>query len=108
MTCVVKTRGVTGSLRPSGLVNGGKITKVTLSDSAWTLLPPTPLSGRNAMRIQNRSGSKIYLQYDNTEPVNDGMELDSGGENFYDITDTIPLYASADVNGAVIRVEELS
>lgn len=101
----------TVTFTPSGLRNGGRITEVTLSDVAWTVLPATALASRNAMSIQNVSGSEIKVNYDFTAPLPAGYVgtvIPSGGERQYDITDAIPLYAKAETGSPIIIVEEIS
>jgi hypothetical protein len=60
------------------------------------------------MGIQNYSGVDIKINYNNTEPGYVGVILKDGNERFYDISDTIPLYAKAASGTPTIIVEELS
>jgi hypothetical protein len=93
---------------PSGLSVAGRITKVTINAVTWTPLPAIPLANRNGMTIQNRSGVPIYFEYNNTNPVGDGILLPNGGERFYDIKPSIILYASCSAGTALLYVEEIS
>jgi hypothetical protein len=96
-----------GSFITSGLKTGGKITEVTVNASTWTALPPTSLSGRNAISVQNTSGVEVKVNYDNTEPGYVGMVLPDGIERFYDIS-TVILYAKSSGADAVLNVEEIA
>lgn len=102
------------TIHPTGLNNGGKVTKVTVTDAAWTALPPTPLTGRNAIRVQNQSTSQIRTNYDFTGPLPagyEGMWVKPNGETFYDITDSVVIYAKAEPGAGSITeilVEEIS
>lgn len=106
--CVIAGQVTRGVVSPSGLRNGGLITSVTLNALTWTALPPTALTGRNAICIQNISAVEIRLQYDNSVVGYEGVTIASGAERFYDITDTIILYAKASAGTPVIVVEEIS
>ena len=97
-----------GEFSPTGLNNGGQITEVTLNSSTWTTLPSTPLTNRNAISIQNWSGSEIKINYDNGVSGYVGIVIPDGGERFYDIKDTILIYAKAASGTPTINVEELS
>ena len=93
---------------PSGLNIAGKITEVTLSSGAWTALPPTPLTDRNAISIQNLSGIEIKVNYDNAEAGYKGMVISQGSERFYDITDQVVVYAKSASGTPTVTVEEIS
>lgn len=92
----------------SGLRTAGLISEVELSDTDWTALPPTPLAGRNAMSIQNTSGVSIKINYDPTETRYFGVQIASGLERFYDIKETIQIFAKAQTGTPKIILEELS
>jgi hypothetical protein len=93
---------------PSGLKTAGLITEVTVTSAAWVELPTTPLANRNAISIQNPSGTNIKINYDNSIVTYTGIIIASGSERFYDITDQIPIYAKAESGSVTIVVEELS
>lgn len=104
---IVKTTAV-GTFRPTGLNVAGKITVVTISDSAWAAMPATALSGRNAISIQNQSVVEVKVNYDSGEAGYVGMVIPAGGERFYDITDNIVIYAKSSSGNVDIVVEEIS
>jgi len=104
---VIRT-SATGVFSPTGLKLGGRMTAVTLNSSTWTALPPTPLENRNAINIQNYSGSNIKLNFDNTVPTYDGIQMNDQVERNYDIKDSILIFAKSEVSGAIIWVEEIS
>jgi hypothetical protein len=104
---VVRTTA-TGEFTFSGLKTGGKVTEVTLNSSTWTALPATPLTNRNAISIQNRSGIEIKINYDNGVSGYEGVIIPNNGERFYDITDTIVMYAKSTTGTPTINVEELA
>ena len=99
---------VTGEFTPTGLTTAGLLTPVILSDAAWTALPPSALTDRNAISIQNVSGVEIKVNYDNTEVGYVGVAVESGAERFYNITDSIPIYAKAASGTPTIMIEEIS
>jgi hypothetical protein len=109
--CVIAGQDATGTFSVTGLQNGGKVTEVTLSAASWTALPPTALSGRNAICIQNISAVEIKLNYDYTAALPagyTGVVIPSGAERFYDVGDTIVIYAKAQAGSPIIVVEEIS
>ena len=93
---------------PSGLSVAGRITKVALSSAAWTALPTTPLANRNGMTIQNRSGGIMYIEYNNSNPVGDGILVPNNGERFYDVKPSIVIYACLASGTGNVYVEEIS
>jgi hypothetical protein len=102
-----------GTFTPSGLRTGGKVTEVDIDDATWTALPPTALAGRNAVRIQNRTGFEIKTNYDSFAVLPAGyvgMVISDKGEAYYDITDAIPIYAKAASGAGTITlfIEEVS
>lgn len=111
MACTIKSLPVldaNGNFTPSGLTTGGRITIVTLSSASWTALPLTPLASRNAISVQNQSAVQIKLGYDDLEAGYIGMILEPGGERFYNITDSIIMYAKASSGAPDIAVEEIA
>jgi len=99
---------VSGEFTPSGLRISGKVTEVVLSDTAWTALPPVPLTNRNAINIQNYSGTQIKLNFDPSIPTYTGVIVNDQSERNYDIKDTILVYAKAEIGNPVIIIEEVS
>jgi hypothetical protein len=99
---------VTGTFTPSGLKNGGRVSQVTLSSTNWLPLPSSALANRNAINIQNYSGSDIFLNFDNAVAGFNGVLIRDQSERNYDITDNIIIYAKSQVNGAIIVIEEVS
>lgn len=92
----------------TGLRIAGLITEVELSDSEWRPLPATPLANRNALSIQNVSGTNMKINYTDTDPGYTGVQISSGAERFYDITESIVIYGKAQSGNPKIIVEELS
>lgn len=95
----------------SGLHVGGRISEVTLSSAAWTALPAVALVGRNAISIQNVSGVEIKINYNSFAALPagyTGVVIPVGGERYYDITDTISIFAKAQAGSPIIIVEELA
>jgi hypothetical protein len=99
---------VAGSIKPSGLNIGGRISQVALNTSTWTALPASPLANRNALAIQNISGIEIKIQYDNATVGYSGLAIASNAERYYDITDSIVIYAKAASGTPSITVEEIA
>jgi hypothetical protein len=98
--------GLTAS--PGGLTTGGKITEVTLNSSSWVALPPTALTDRNGMGLQNPNATAIKLNFDNTEPGYVGWRIAPNGETFLDVKDSIIVYAKAEVGNPTLVVMEIA
>lgn len=103
----VRTSGE-GTFRPAGLQNGGKITIQTVNSTTWTALPAAALTDRNAISIQNQSTTEIKINYDNTVVGYVGLIIPAGGERFYDITDSIFIYAKSALGTIDLAIEEIS
>lgn len=99
---------VSGEFSPSGLKISGRVTEVVLSDTAWTALPPVPLVNRNAINIQNYSGTQIKLNFDPAISTYTGVVVNDQSERNYDIKDSIVIYAKAEIGNPVIVIEEVS
>jgi len=97
-----------GTLTPSGLTTGGLDTLIALSDSAWTALPSSPLSGRNSIQIQNQSDVDIKTKFVNTGDYSVGCIVSAGGSQFYDITDSILIYGRSSSGSANVLVREIA
>lgn len=104
----VRTCPEGGSFQIQGLSVEGKITIVSIDDSSWTALPATPLTNRNGLGIQNLSGQNIYINYDNTVVGFEGILIPDGAERFYNITDSIVIYAKSGSGAVGVTVEELA
>lgn len=100
---------VSGTFSPSGLKIAGRVTEVTLSDSAWTALPPGgALINRNAINIQNYdTGTQIKINFVNNVGYT-GIIINENSERNYDVTEHIQLYARAEIGTPVIIIEEIS
>lgn len=100
---------VSGEFSPTGLKNGGRITEVVLSDSAWTALPPSgALANRNAINLQNYdTGTQIKINFRNDVGYV-GVIINENSERNYDITEHIQLYARSEIGTPVLIVEEIS
>lgn len=99
---------LTLAVSPSGLSIAGEITIVTLSSGSWTALPVTPLTNRNAIGVQNQSGTEIKLNFDSGEAGYIGWTIKNNGEIFLDITDSVIIYAKAAAGTPSITVMEIS
>lgn len=99
---------INGTIKTSGLEIAGRVTVVALNAVTWTPLPAVALADRNAMTIQNSSGIQIKLNYDSGIVGYVGVVVNDGGERFYNITDSIVLYAKSASGTPSITVEELS
>lgn len=100
---------VSGFLQTAGLRIAGKTSQVTVNDNSWTPLPTIPLINRNAISIQNFSGTGIKLTF-NPLDGSHGYLITNGSERYYDISDQILIYGRSISGGgnATIIVEELS
>lgn len=108
--CVIQPNTLTGTFKPSGLTVAGRVSEVTINDTTWTALPATPLENRNAIGIQNTAGVEIKLNYDPLTVGYVGVKMGIEGERYYDITDSIPIYAraKAGAGSVTIIIEELA
>lgn len=106
--CITQPTVSQGITTPTGLSAGGLVTEVSLNAVTWTALPPVALSGRNAIAVQNYSGTEIKINYSSAIVGYVGMILPTGGERSYDITDTIFVYAKASAGTPTITVEEIA
>ena len=103
-------RGPQGAIRASisGLRVQGRVTEVTLNPTTWTALPSTALPMRNALGVQNRTGTEIKVNYDPTVVGYVGMVIPDLAERQYDVTEAITLYGKSQVGTVIVAVEELS
>lgn len=110
MVCIQAKTLPQGSTTITGLTTQGRVTVVTVNDTTWTALPPTPLTNRNQVNLQNESAADLKLNYDATIVGYVGMTLASGSERQYGIRDTITIYAKAEPGSGsfAINVEELA
>ena len=99
---------VSGEFTPSGLRIAGRVTEVVLSDTSWTALPPVPLVNRNALNIQNYSGTQIKINYNPSIAEYVGVIVDDQSMRNMDVKESILVFAKAEVGNPVIIVEELS
>ena len=77
------------------------------SGDSWVeKLGSTSNSDKSA--VQNNSGTEIKVNYDNTESGYVGMIVANGSERFYDITDSIIIYAKSQSGTPTVVVEEIS
>ena len=108
--CLIQGNYITGTLKVSGLTIGGRVSVVTINDTTWSPLPLVPLDNRNAIGIQNTAGFEIKLQYDAATVGYVGVKMGIEGERYYDITESIPIYArSAPGSGSVqVVIEEIA
>lgn len=108
-----------GAITPGGLNTGGRVTEVTLTTASWTKLERSgttnpsgsgPLSDRNALGIQNLSGQSIKVAYAESATLNNlvGITIPDGGQRYYDVKDTIDIYAKAISGTPTITIEEIA
>jgi hypothetical protein len=70
--------------------------------------PPVPLVNRNAILIQNQTGTQAKLNYDPSEPGYVGIWINANGEAYRDIRDSVIVYAKCATGTIDLVVEELS
>lgn len=98
-----------GTFTASGLKTAGKVTEVTVNSTTWTALPAVPLTGRNAISLQNQDATiPVKINYSNSVIGYVGVIIGANSERHYDITDAIVLYAKSQSGNVVITVEEIS
>lgn len=93
----------------SGLTIAGKITEVTIDDSTWTNVTPTPIASRNTLSIQNQSAFEIKINYNPLTVGYVGTKISVDGERHY-LNRSIPIYAKAESGAGtiIILIEELA
>lgn len=96
------------SATASGLGIAGLVTIVSINSVTWTALPATPLTDRNAMCIINTSGVEIKLNYSSSIVGYVGVPLGVSNQRFYDISDSIVIYAKSSAGTVDVTIEELS
>jgi hypothetical protein len=101
-------QAITGEVSTSGLQNGGRITEVTIDSTTWSALPAVALADRNAIGIQNPSGTEIKINYDPLVFGYVGVVIPAGGERFMDIKDNILVYAKSQSGSVTLNIEEIS
>jgi hypothetical protein len=99
---------VEGTIQTSGLTIGGRVSTVTINDATWTALPAVALANRNAVAIQNYSGQTVKLNYSNSVAGFNGVILLDGNERYYDISQSIAIYAKCENATAELVVEEIA
>ena len=109
----VTTDSVKGTFTPSGLTKGMRITTMNVGDVAIKL-PISALSERNAISIQNKGNSTIYLgnidvTADTVIGTTSGWEVLAGSYMNFDVTDAIEIYGRCTTgNSVVIKILELA
>ena len=89
---------------PSG---PGLFTAVPITNTGWTALPATPLSGRVAIAIQNKTGQNVKVNFQ--QPAGYvGMELEDNDERNYDLTDGLIIYAKSEDSNVELWIEEIA
>lgn len=92
-----------------GLGGSGKVTIVALTSSAWTALPATALTNRNAIVIQNQSdnGNAVILNYSASSPA-EGMRLEDRGTKGLSLKETVIVYGRMVSGTGTVAIEELA
>jgi len=109
----VTTDSVKGTFTPSGLTKGMRTTTMNVGDVAIKL-PISALSERNAISIQNKGNSTIYLgnidvTADTVIGTTSGWEVLAGSYMNFDVTDAIEIYGRCTTgNSVVIKILELA
>lgn len=101
--------GVSGEIRATGLINGGKITPVTINDSTWTEIPPNSLDDRNSFVIYNLSGQECKWAFSDS-PGNEWLPMVTDERLVMDIKDTQAnkIYMQSTTGNVEIKVLELA
>ena len=92
----------------SGLRSGGRVTEVQLNALTWTALPAAALLGRNALCIQNNSGTEIKINYNPAQAGYVGIVIPNSAERQYDITEEVVIYGKASAGTPTVYVEEIA
>lgn len=94
----------------SGLTVSGRITIVSLDDTAWTLIPATALLNRNSLSVQNQSGNggTVLWNYTASAPATEGFRIEDGGFRAVSVRDSIAVYARMLAGSGTVAVEEVA
>lgn len=95
---------------PNGLNLSGRITEVSLDDSAWVPLPATPLANRASILVQNKSGNGnvVLWQYDNGAGATVGVQIVDGEAKTADIGPAIIVYGRMLSGAGLVAIDEVS
>lgn len=97
-----------GVLQIKGVSVEGRIQQLTLSTSAWTPAPATPLQGRNSLIVQNIGNTSVLWNYTDNPAVTIGFRIPAGGFREILITDEVKVYLRAATAAVTVLVEELA
>ena len=95
----------------SAALNGpGRISKVTIDDTAWFKLPGTPLANRESLAIRNETGFDMVVKYSDGGAYSLGFPINDGEERGYPWDASVDIYGrmAAGSGSVVIDVEELA
>ena len=99
---------VTGAVDATSPISGGKISVVTITNTAWTAIPAVAATNRQGLGIQNIAGGAMRLNWDNTAPAGEGIILGDGSERYYSVRSSATLYGRfTTLASGLITVEEL-
>lgn len=99
---------INGGVAQLGLNTEGRVTEVELVDFEWRPMPPTPLSFRNSIQVQNFSGVDVKINYTNDPAVTLGIILRDSFERVYMVKENIPLYGRSSQGTVKVIVEEIA
>lgn len=93
----------------TGLFNEGRITIMSLDDTAWVELPPSVLAGRNSISLQNQSdnGGTLLLNYTDAAPGNEGIRIEDGETRVMTLGG-IRVYGRMAFGTGTVAVEEIA
>lgn len=97
-----------GSVTVKGLSIEGRHSVVSINSTTWTEIPPSALTARNTIAIQNNTGQDIKINFDDSVAGFVGILIRDGSERAYDIQGTIPIYAKCTTGTASLDIEELA
>ena len=97
---------INGAFTVDGLSIAGKVTEVAIT-VAWTALQASALANRNAMTIQNQGAADVKLGYTGAGAYVGGI-VAANSERFYNITDSITIFARTSAGSTTLLIEELS
>jgi hypothetical protein len=97
---------INGAIKIDGLAIAGRVTEVVVS-TTWVALPAVALVNRNAMTIQNQGSRDVKLGYSGVGGYV-GVIVSANSERFYNITDSITIYARTSSASTTLLIEELS
>lgn len=96
--------------RSTGLPGVGRITKISLDNTAWLPLPSVALASRASILVQNISGNGnvVLWNYSAASPATEGAKIEDGALKTAAISPSIVIYGRMLSGSGTVIVDEVS